>query len=64
MARLHKFRGLFFLEISKNVNCVHQHLTLEKETGETICLHCRRTIYMKRKSDGSDYLAGSSVPEA
>ncbi|MCD6018358.1 MAG: hypothetical protein K0S53_1479 [Bacteroidetes bacterium] len=51
MPRLHKIRGLFFLEISKNMTCVHQHLMLEKTSGETICMHCGRTIYMRRKPD-------------
>jgi hypothetical protein len=49
MTRLHKIRGLFLLEINRNASCPHPHIMLNKETGETICVECRRPIYMKRR---------------
>jgi hypothetical protein len=51
MSRLHKIRGLFYLELSKSANCIHPHLMLVKKTGETICVQCRRTIYMRKKPE-------------
>ncbi|MES2565295.1 MAG: hypothetical protein V4565_00410 [Bacteroidota bacterium] len=58
MSRLRKINGLYILEISKGANCCHPKLMLEKKTGETICVKCRRTIYMSHKPD---YLFGNDV---
>jgi hypothetical protein len=66
MTRIHKIKGLYILEISKNVNCCHPKLMLEKKTGETICVKCRRTIYMSRKSTnlfGDDFTNHSNLPD-